>query len=199
MYSRSLSPCRICSGAWASPSRVRSPTGSAHCAFCAAVRLLYAIGLVLMAYSTSPLTLNLTVGVLIGFGLSGCSFNLVVAALGKLVPEHMRSMAFGAGTAAGSFGQFLFAPLGAALIDNYGWAIALFVFAAAVMLVLPFSIALATAPSEKASNATLPMRRNRSARRCAKPSAIAPMCCWCSASSPAGSSSRSSPRICRRI
>jgi predicted MFS family arabinose efflux permease len=106
-----------------------------------------------MAYSTSPLTLNLTVGVLIGFGLSGCSFNLVVAALGKLVPEHMRSMAFGAGTAAGSFGQFLFAPLGALLIDNYGWAIALFVFAAAVLLVLPFSIALATPPSGKTSSA----------------------------------------------
>jgi predicted MFS family arabinose efflux permease len=93
--------------------------------------------------------------VLIGFGLSGCSFNLVVAALGKLVPEHMRSMAFGAGTAAGSFGQFLFAPLGALLIDNYGWAIALFVFAAAVLLVLPFSIALATPPSGKTSGANV--------------------------------------------
>src|SRR5690606_13038157 len=73
--------------------------------------------------------------------------NLVVAALGKLVPDHMRSLAFGAGTAAGSFGQFLFAPLGAALIANYGWAFALFVFAAAVMLIIPFSLALATAPA----------------------------------------------------
>jgi len=106
--------------------------------------LLYALGLVLMAYSTTPLSFNITTGVLIGFGLSGCSFNLVVAALGKLVPDHMRSFAFGAGTAAGSFGQFLFAPLGAALISNYGWSIALFVFAGLVLLVLPFSIALAT-------------------------------------------------------
>jgi MFS family permease len=109
--------------------------------------LLYAAGLVLMAYSTTPLTFNITVGVMIGFGLSGCSFNLVMAALGKLVPEHMRSLAFGAGTAAGSFGQFLFAPLGAALIAGYGWAFALFVFAAAVLLVLPFSLALATPPA----------------------------------------------------
>jgi MFS family permease len=109
--------------------------------------LLYAAGLVLMTYSTTPLTFNVTVGVMIGFGLSGCSFNLVVAALGKLVPDHMRSLAFGAGTAAGSFGQFLFAPLGALLIESYGWAIALFVFAAAVMLVLPFSLALATRPT----------------------------------------------------
>jgi MFS family permease len=109
--------------------------------------LLYAAGLVLMIFSTTPLTFNITVGVMIGFGLSGCSFNLVVAALGKLVPEHMRSLAFGAGTAAGSFGQFLFAPLGAALIAGYGWAVALLAFAAAVLLVLPFSLALATPPA----------------------------------------------------
>jgi MFS family permease len=109
--------------------------------------LLYAAGLALMVYATTPLTFNITVGVMIGFGLSGCSFNLVVAALGKLVPDHMRSFAFGAGTAAGSFGQFLFAPLGAALIAGYGWGLALFVFAAAVLLVLPFSLALATPPA----------------------------------------------------
>ena len=113
--------------------------------------LLYALGLVLMAYSTTPLSFNITTGVLIGFGLSGCSFNLVVAALGKLVPEHMRSTAFGAGTAAGSFGQFLFAPLGAALISNYGWSFALFAFAAAVLIILPFSIVLATPPATKAA------------------------------------------------
>ncbi|MFN3349497.1 MFS transporter [Pseudorhodoplanes sp.] len=113
--------------------------------------LIYAAGLVLMAYSTTPLTFNLTVGVLIGFGLSGCSFNLVVAALGKLVPENRRSFAFGAGTAAGSFGQFLFAPLGAMLIASYGWAVALFAFAAAVLLILPFSIALATPPAQTAA------------------------------------------------
>jgi MFS family permease len=109
--------------------------------------LLYAAGLVLMVYASTPLTFNITIGVMVGFGLSGCSFNLVVAAFGKLVPEHMRSLAFGAGTAAGSFGQFLFAPLGAALIAGYGWAVALFVFAAAVLLVLPFSLALATPPA----------------------------------------------------
>ena len=31
--------------------------------------------------------------VLIGFGLSGCSFNLVLAAFGKLLPEEMRPRA----------------------------------------------------------------------------------------------------------
>lgn len=112
--------------------------------------LLYAAGLALMAYSTTPLTLNLTVGVLIGFGLSGCSFNLVVSAFGKLVPERWRSVSFGAGTAAGSFGQFLFAPLGVSLISSYGWQAALVVFACLVLLILPLSLALVTPPATDA-------------------------------------------------
>ena len=43
---------------------------------------------------------------------------MIVGALGKLVPESWRSFAFGAGTASGSFGQFLFSPLARALIDS---------------------------------------------------------------------------------
>jgi MFS family permease len=105
---------------------------------------LYALGLALMAYSTTPLLLDLSAGVLMGFGLSGCSFPLVVGALGKLVPESWRSVAFGAGTAAGSFGQFLFSPLAHALIDSFGWKAALLVFAGIVMLVLPLALFLAT-------------------------------------------------------
>ena len=80
---------------------------------------------------TTPLSLDLGAGVLIGFGLSGCSFNLVLSAFSKLLPPEKRGLALGAGTAAGSFGQFLFAPFGVALIDNFGWQPALTVFAAA--------------------------------------------------------------------
>ena len=67
----------------------------------------YALGLALMAHATTPGMLDISAGVLIGLGLSGCSFNLVIGAFGKLLPESWRSLAFGAGTAAGSFGQFL--------------------------------------------------------------------------------------------
>ena len=105
--------------------------------------VLYAIGLVWMASSTTPLTLDLSAGVLIGFGLSGCSFPMVVGALGKLVPESWRSFAFGAGTASGSFGQFLFSPLASALIDTFDWKVALLVFAGMLLLVLPLSLMLA--------------------------------------------------------
>ena len=106
--------------------------------------LLYGAGLVAMVYSTSPIMLDVSAGVLIGFGLAGCSFPLVVGALGKLVPESWRSFAFGAGTAAGSFGQFLFSPLALALIDAFSWQTALLVFAGLMMLVLPLSLMLAT-------------------------------------------------------
>lgn len=109
--------------------------------------LLYAAGLALMTVSDTPLSLQLSAGVLIGFGLSGCSFNLVLAAFGKLMPERWRMLAIGAGTAAGSFGQFLFAPFGVALIDGAGWQNALLVFAVLTLLMLPLALALATPPN----------------------------------------------------
>ena len=106
--------------------------------------IMYGLGLAIMAYATNPLALDFSAGVLIGFGLAGCSFNLVLSAFGKLVPEAWRSLALGAGTAAGSFGQFLFSPLARLLIDAFGWQPALLIFAAGLLLVLPLSLALAT-------------------------------------------------------
>jgi MFS family permease len=109
--------------------------------------LLYAGGLVVMRYASTPLSLDLGAGVLIGFGLSGCSFNLVLSAFSKLLPPERRGVALGAGTAAGSFGQFLFAPFGVAMIDNFGWQTALMVFAGLMLLIVPLSLALRTPPS----------------------------------------------------
>ena len=109
--------------------------------------VLYAGGLVMMRYAATPLSLDLGAGVLIGFGLSGCSFNLVLSAFSKLLPPERRGIALGAGTAAGSFGQFLFAPFGVAMIGNLGWQAALTVFAGLMLLIIPLSLALATPPA----------------------------------------------------
>ncbi|MFG1291274.1 MFS transporter [Xanthobacter versatilis] len=106
--------------------------------------LLYAAGLVLMSYATTPGMLHLTAGIMVGFGLSAASFNLVLAAFGKLLPDQWKSIGFGAATAAGSFGQFLFPPLSRALMDTIGWHETLIVFGAALLIVMPFSLALAT-------------------------------------------------------
>src|ERR1700761_3592224 len=108
--------------------------------------LLYAAGLLMMRYATTPASLDIGAGVLIGFGLSGCSFNLVLSAFSKLLPAERRGLALGAGTAAGSFGQFLFAPFGVAMIDNFGWQTALLVFAGLMLLIVPLSLALSTPP-----------------------------------------------------
>jgi MFS family permease len=108
--------------------------------------LLYAGGLLLMRYSSTPLSLDIGAGVLIGFGLSGSSFNLVLSAFSKLLPAEKRGVALGAGTAAGSFGQFLFAPFGVAMIDNFGWQAALTVFAGLMLLIVPLALALSTPP-----------------------------------------------------
>jgi MFS family permease len=109
--------------------------------------VLYAGGLLMMRYATTPLSLDIGAGVLIGFGLSGCSFNLVLSAFSKLLPLERRGLALGAGTAAGSFGQFLFAPFGVAMIGNFGWETALMVFAGLMLLIVPLSFALATPPA----------------------------------------------------
>src|SRR5829696_4768050 len=80
---------------------------------------LYVLGTVLMAQSTTGAALTLTAGVLLGLGLAGGSFMIVLAAFARLVPEDRRSWAMGLATAAGSLGQFLFAPLGQAFISGY--------------------------------------------------------------------------------
>jgi len=106
--------------------------------------VLYAAGLVVMAYSTNPAVLQISAGLLIGFGLSGCAFTVVLGAFGKLLPESWRSLAFGAGTAAGSFGQFLYSPLAVLLMGVVGWQETLMILGCSVLLVLPLSLALAT-------------------------------------------------------
>jgi MFS family permease len=112
--------------------------------------LLYAAGLIWMAYASTPATFDLSAGVLIGFGLSGCSFNLVLGAFGKLLPPEWRPLAFGAGTAAGSLGQFFFPPIGNLLIASIGWQQALVIFGITMLLVLPLSLPLATRGAAKA-------------------------------------------------
>jgi MFS family permease len=108
--------------------------------------LLYALGLFLMARTTDPVSLQFTAGVLIGLGVSGAAFLLVLAAFSRLLPERMRTIGYGLGTAAGSLGQFIFAPLGQAFIEAYGWQMALTAMAG-IVLIIPFlAIALRGRP-----------------------------------------------------
>jgi len=98
--------------------------------------ILYSSGLILMAVADSPALLNIGGGVLVGLGIASGSFGIVLAAFARNVAPEKRSLAFGIGTAAGSAGMFLFAPLSQSLIDAYGWFNSLVVMSA-MMLVVP--------------------------------------------------------------
>lgn len=99
--------------------------------------ITYALGLFVTAWAPAPMWLHIGAGVLIGIGLSAASFSIVLAAFARSVSPAKRSLAFGVGTASGSFGQFLFAPYGQALIENFGWQQAL-VIMGFMMLIIPF-------------------------------------------------------------
>jgi MFS family permease len=114
---------------------------------------LYALGLTWMAYATSQGELILSAGFLIGFGLAGTSFTVVIGAFGKLLPANWRSLSFGIGTAASSFGQFLFSPLAVGLNQSLNWHYTLLIFAAIVLTMMPLSLALARPRDAQASAA----------------------------------------------
>jgi MFS family permease len=104
--------------------------------------LLYIAGTVWMAYAQTPLEFHLAAGVLIGLGLGGCSFGIVIGAFGKLLPTSWRTLGFGMGTAAGSFGQFLFSPIAVALIHTAGWQTTLLIFGAILLTIMPLCLVL---------------------------------------------------------
>lgn len=105
--------------------------------------VLYVVGLALMAYAESGAELNLGAGLLVGAGLSGVTFSVVLGVVGRHVPPEKRSMAMGLVSAGGSFGQFAVLPLGQLLIQGLGWQAALLWVAALVALIVPLSWALA--------------------------------------------------------
>ena len=98
--------------------------------------VLYFTGLVVMAIAPSPVWLHIGGGVLIGLGVAACSFGVVLASIARLVSPEKRSFAFGLGTASGSAGMFVFAPISQGLIDALGWSDSLIVVGA-IMLVIP--------------------------------------------------------------
>lgn len=104
--------------------------------------LLYALGMVLMAFSTSGMAFSLSAGLIVGAGLSCSGFAVVLGVVGRAFPPEKRTTALGIAGAAGSLGQFLILPYGQTLINHIGWHNALLILAATVMLIVPLSAAL---------------------------------------------------------
>tara|TARA_B100001250_G_C19720160_1_gene753440 strand:+ start:36 stop:1271 length:1236 start_codon:yes stop_codon:yes gene_type:complete len=105
--------------------------------------LCYGIGLWGMAYSTSELTIYSTAGLLVGAGIAGTSFGIVLPALVRAVPEEKRGWALGIGTAAGSFGQFLLVPLIQTIIEFFEWFQTLQLLALSTIVMFLFVLPIA--------------------------------------------------------
>ena len=105
--------------------------------------LFYAAGIALMAGVDTPWLLHTSTGLLVGAGVAGTSFGIVLPALARAVGEERRQWALGLGTAMGSFGQFLMVPLAQGLIGSLGWVFALYVLAGASLLMALLAMPLA--------------------------------------------------------
>ncbi|CAD5260263.1 MULTISPECIES: MFS transporter [Halomonadaceae] len=114
--------------------------------------LLYALGLLFMSLSTSELGMTVSAGLLIGLGLSGTTFSVILGAVGRAVAPEKRSMAMGIVSAAGSFGQFAMLPGTLGLLEWLGWAAALMAMAAIATIILPLGAMLRDKPSAKTAS-----------------------------------------------
>lgn len=115
--------------------------------------LLYALGLVLMALSTSGLAFTGSAGLLIGMAQSGTTYAVIYGVIGRNVAPQKRSWAMGVAAAAGSFGQFLMVPVENWLISGTGWQNALFFLSIAALLIVPLAFGLREPPQSRALGA----------------------------------------------
>lgn len=106
-------------------------------AFCGAT---YVLGLIAMAFTSTPFGLQVGSGFLIGLALSGSTFATVLAVIMRVTPLEKRSTALGIATAAGSFGQFTILPLTQFLISRFDWHFALLGLACIAALIVPLAL-----------------------------------------------------------
>jgi MFS family permease len=97
--------------------------------------ILYAIGLVLSSMAVSP-TAHQLYEVLIGFGIAGTGFGVILAVVGRASSDENRSMSLAIATAAGSAGQVFGAPVAEWMLGFMSWQNTFLIFAAAVLAVL---------------------------------------------------------------
>jgi MFS family permease len=113
----------------------------------AAGAVCYILGLIGLAYISTPLLMHLNAALLLGGALGGTSFGIILAVIARTVAPERRSLSMGIATAAGSFGQFLLLPLTQFLISRFDWHVALLILAGVAALIIPLCLALAGNPA----------------------------------------------------
>lgn len=107
--------------------------------------LLYSGGLVLSAFATTPFAMQ-SLEVLVGFGIAGTGFGVILAMVGRATSDENRSMALGIATAAGSAGQVFGPPLAETLLQLMPWQSVFLVFAGIILAGL-FTLPMMRAPA----------------------------------------------------
>jgi MFS family permease len=97
--------------------------------------VMYAAGLVLSSFAVSP-EAHQMYQILVGFGVAGTGFGVILAVVGRASSDEHRSMSLAIATAAGSAGQVIGAPLAEYLLTLMSWQNVFIVFAAMILFTL---------------------------------------------------------------
>ena len=98
---------------------------------------LYVIGLVVSAYAITP-GQHQFLEILVGFGIAGTGFGVILAMVGRAASDENRSLTLGIATAAGSAGQVVGPPIAEALLSAFPWQTVFLIFAAMIFASLLF-------------------------------------------------------------
>ena len=115
--------------------------------------LIYALGLVLSSYAVTPGQHQL-LEILVGFGIAGTGFGVILAVVGRASSDENRSLTLGIATAAGSAGQIFGAPLAEYLLGIMPWQSVFMAFAGLILLTL-FALPMMCSPIRPATRAEL--------------------------------------------
>jgi MFS family permease len=97
--------------------------------------ITYVVGLVLSAYATTPLG-HQTWAWLVGFGVAGTGFGVILALVGRAASDENRSMAMAIAAAAGSIGQIVGPPAAEWLLSMVTWQTTFLIFAGLILVTL---------------------------------------------------------------
>lgn len=81
----------------------------------------YLSGLIVMVLAQSPIMMHAGAGFLVGMGVSGTAFGLILSVVGRATSDEKRSQALAMTAALGSLGQMVLPALSGYLVDAYGW------------------------------------------------------------------------------
>lgn len=116
----------------------------------------YVSGLVLSSFAITP-GQHQFLEMLVGFGIAGTGFGVILAVVGRAAPAKHRSMALGIATAAGSAGQIVGPPVAQALLNQMPWQSVFIVFAGFIMVSMTALLLMRAPKPVKANDSDEPM------------------------------------------